>query len=85
MMPAVLQWLSANIGVHHVHHMYSRIPFYRLTEVLRDHPVLAQAQRMTMMESFACVKLQLWDERDRKLLSYHQARAAYGPALHQRD
>jgi omega-6 fatty acid desaturase (delta-12 desaturase) len=84
-MPAVLQWMSANIGVHHVHHLYSRIPFYRLTEVLRDHPVLAQAQRMTMMESFACVKLQLWDERDRKLLSYRQARAAYGPALNQRD
>lgn len=80
-LPSVLQWMTANIGVHHVHHLYSRIPFYRLTEVLRDYPVLAQAQRLTMMESFACVKLQLWDERDRKLLSYRQARAAYGPAF----
>lgn len=78
-MPAVLQWITANIGVHHVHHLYSRIPFYRLTEVLRDYPVLEQANRLTMMESFACVKLQLWDERDRKLLSYRQVRAAYGP------
>jgi len=77
-MPTVLQWLTANIGVHHVHHLYSRIPFYRLTEVLRDHPILAQAQRLTLMESFACVKLQLWDERDRKLLSYRQMRASYG-------
>jgi omega-6 fatty acid desaturase (delta-12 desaturase) len=31
-LPAVLRWFSANIGVHHVHHLSSRIPFYRLPE-----------------------------------------------------
>ncbi len=36
-LPGVLRWFTANIGVHHVHHLYSRIPFYRLPEVLRDH------------------------------------------------
>jgi acyl-lipid omega-6 desaturase (Delta-12 desaturase) len=77
-LPAPLRWISANIGIHHVHHLYNRIPFYRLTEVLRDHPVLAEVQRLTLMESFACVKLQLWDEKSRKLLSYKQVRAAYG-------
>jgi len=77
-LPKWLQWLTANIGIHHVHHLYSRIPFYRLTEVLRDHPVLANAQRLTIRESLACVKLQLWDERDRRLLSYAQARDLYG-------
>ena len=76
-LPGILQWLTANIGVHHVHHLYSRIPFYRLTEVLRDHPVLAQSQRLTLLESFSCVNLVLWDERDRKLLSYAQARKTY--------
>ncbi len=79
-LPKALQWLSANIGIHHVHHLYSRIPFYRLTEVLHDHPVLANAQRMTLLESFACVKLQLWDESQRKLLSHAQAKALYGRA-----
>ncbi|MGB5067941.1 MAG: fatty acid desaturase, partial [Albidovulum sp.] len=78
-LPAVLRWFTANIGIHHVHHLYSRIPFYRLTEVLRDHAELVDFQRMTLVQSFACVKLQLWDERERKLLSYAQARAAYGP------
>ncbi|SMX44591.1 fatty acid desaturase [Actibacterium lipolyticum] len=77
-MPKVLQWLTANIGVHHVHHLYSRIPFYRLTEVLRDHATLAEAQRLTIMESFACVKLQLWCEKERRLLSFRQARALHG-------
>lgn len=78
-LPKALMWVTGNIGVHHVHHLYSRIPFYRLTEVLRDFPVLANSQRLTIGESLACVKLQLWDEESRKLLSYHQAKAQYGP------
>jgi omega-6 fatty acid desaturase (delta-12 desaturase) len=77
-MPKVLQWLTANIGVHHVHHLYARIPFYRLTEVLRDHSELANAQRLTIRESLRTVRLQLWDERQRKLMSFAQARATYG-------
>jgi omega-6 fatty acid desaturase (delta-12 desaturase) len=77
-LPAVLRWFTANIGVHHVHHLYSRIPFYRLTEVLRDHSALATSQRMTLRESFACVRLHLWDESRRKLMSFAHARKLYG-------
>ena len=73
-MPSVLQWLTANIGVHHVHHLYSRIPFYRLPEVLRDHGELAQAQKLTIRESFATARLHLWDEGQRRLLTFRQAR-----------
>jgi len=74
-LPKPLQWLTANIGIHHVHHLYSRIPFYRLTEVLRDHQELAQAQRLTIRESLACVRLQLWDESERRLLTIAEAQA----------
>lgn len=77
-LPVVLRWFSANIGVHHVHHLYSRIPFYRLPEVLRDHAALTSMNRMTLSESFACSRLHLWDERDRRLLSFRRARALYG-------
>ncbi len=73
-LPPVLQWLTGNIGIHHVHHLYSRIPFYRLTEVLRDHTILAQSQRLTLRESFSCVNMQLWDETQRRLLSFRQAK-----------
>ncbi len=76
-MPQPLQWLTANIGIHHVHHLYARIPFYRLTEVLRDHPILASAQRLTIRESLQCFNLQLWDESSRKLMTYKQAQLAY--------
>ena len=75
-MPRVLQWLSANIGIHHVHHLYSRIPFYRLPEVLRDHAVLADGNRMTIRESLANARLHLWDEDSKRLLSFRQAKQA---------
>lgn len=79
-LPAPLQWLTANIGVHHVHHLYSRIPFYRLTEVLRDHAALAQSHKITLMDSLRCARLHLWDETQRKLLSFRDAAALYGTA-----
>lgn len=74
-LPPVLQWLSGNIGIHHVHHLYSRIPFYRLTEVLRDHVTLGEMNRMTIRESLVNARLHLWDEGSRRLLSFRQARA----------
>ena len=77
-LPSVLQWFTANIGIHHVHHLYSRIPFYRLPEVLRDHDELANSNRMTIRESLANARLHLWDEQSRRLLSFAEARALYG-------
>ncbi|NSY36969.1 fatty acid desaturase [Leisingera sp. ANG59] len=74
-LPPVLQWLSANIGIHHVHHLYSRIPFYRLPEVLRDHAELAEGNRMTIRESLTNARLHLWDEDSKRLLSFSQARS----------
>lgn len=75
-LPRVLRWFTANIGVHHVHHLQSRVPFYRLPEILRDHPQLDQAQRLTLRESVACVGKQLWDEKSRRLISFAEARRA---------
>ena len=77
-LPPVLQWLSANIGIHHIHHLYSRIPFYRLPDVLRDHAGLSTTNRMTIRESFANARLHLWDEKSRRLLSFRQARTVTG-------
>lgn len=73
-LPPVLRWFTGNIGIHHVHHLYSRIPFYRLPEVLRDHSALATANRLTLRESLSCARLHLWDETGRRLLSFAEAR-----------
>ena len=72
-LPGVLRWFTGNIGAHHVHHLSSRIPFYRLPQVLRDNPEL-DADRMTLVQSFRCVGLSLWDEVGQKLISFRDLR-----------
>ncbi len=74
-LPSVLQWISGNIGIHHVHHLYSRIPFYRLPEVLQDHERLASSSRLTIKQSLQSARLHLWDENRKKLVSFGQAHA----------
>jgi omega-6 fatty acid desaturase (delta-12 desaturase) len=75
-LPWALQWLTGNIGIHHVHHLSSRVPYYRLPEVLRDYPELSAIGRITIIESLRCVKLVLWDEFSRRLISFREARQA---------
>ncbi len=73
-LPPPLRWFTANIGVHHVHHLCSRIPFYRLPLILRHHPELAAIGRLTLRDSLFCVRLVLWDELARRLISFRELR-----------
>ena len=79
-LPALLRWFTANIGVHHIHHLCSRIPFYRLPLALRQHPDLANVSRLTLGQSLACVRLVLWDETARRLISFRELRTRFGSA-----
>ncbi len=69
-LPAILRWFTANIGVHHVHHLCSRIPSYRLQDCLKRAPELRLINRITFLESLKCVPLTLWDEERRRLVSF---------------
>jgi acyl-lipid omega-6 desaturase (Delta-12 desaturase) len=76
-LPSLLRWFTANIGVHHIHHLCSRIPCYRLPLVLRDHPNLEGIGRLTLLQSFSCVRLVLWDEDRQRLVSFREMRKNY--------
>jgi acyl-lipid omega-6 desaturase (Delta-12 desaturase) len=76
-LPSVMSWFTANIGVHHIHHLCSRIPYYRLPVVLRDYPELSFIGRLTLVQSFRCVWLVLWDEGQQRLVSFGEARQRY--------
>jgi omega-6 fatty acid desaturase (delta-12 desaturase) len=73
-LPGLLRWFTANIGMHHVHHLCSRIPYYRLPKALRDYPELCNVSRLTLLDSLRCVPLALWDERERKLVPFRALR-----------
>ena len=65
-------WLTGNIGIHHVHHLNSRIPFYRLSEVLDNHQELTNINRITLKESVKCLKYRLFCEKSEKLINYDE-------------
>jgi acyl-lipid omega-6 desaturase (Delta-12 desaturase) len=70
-----LRWFTGNIGIHHVHHLVSRIPFYRLPDVLRAFPELRELNRFTVSQTLRPVMLALWDEEKRKLVTFREAAA----------
>jgi omega-6 fatty acid desaturase (delta-12 desaturase) len=83
-LPAVLRWFTANIGVHHVHHLCSRIPFYRLPLALRHHPDVTNVGQLTLGQSPACVRLVLWDEMARRLITFREPRTRLGAGATER-
>lgn len=76
-LPKPIMWLTGNIGIHHLHHLSSRIPFYRLPQVLKDFPELDEiATRLTFWQSLRCIPLAIWDERAKALISFRRAHQA---------
>jgi omega-6 fatty acid desaturase (delta-12 desaturase) len=61
-LPQPLRWLTADIGIHHAHHLCSRIPNYRLSECLAALPELPGVTRLTLRDSVKCLRLALFDE-----------------------
>jgi omega-6 fatty acid desaturase (delta-12 desaturase) len=65
-----LQWATANIGLHHIHHVASRIPNYHLQRCYDSHPELRQVTTLTLIGSVKTLWLTLWDEDERRLVGF---------------
>jgi omega-6 fatty acid desaturase (delta-12 desaturase) len=73
-LPRVLHWMTGNIGFHHIHHLSSRIPNYRLRDCHNANPALQAAPRLTLWGSLKCAHLALWDADRRQMISFRRAR-----------
>ncbi len=73
-LPGPLRWLTASIGLHHVHHLSTRIPNYRLQRCHDENPELWSVHRITLREGFRALHLALWDERSGRLISFGEYR-----------
>jgi acyl-lipid omega-6 desaturase (Delta-12 desaturase) len=71
----VLNWFTANIGFHHVHHLNSKIPFYRLPEAHRSLTMLQEATSTTLSltDVRSALRLKLWDESAERLVGFSAA------------
>jgi len=69
-LPRVAHWFTGNIGYHHIHHLSSRVPNYRLRECFESDPRLRAAPRLTLRGSLACARLKLWDEDSSRMVRF---------------
>jgi omega-6 fatty acid desaturase (delta-12 desaturase) len=73
-LPAVLQFFTANIGLHHVHHLSTRIPNYNLQRAHDAIPILHEVPSLSAADGLRAVRLKLWDERRGQLVTFAEAR-----------
>ena len=71
-LPKILNWFTGNIGLHHIHHLNSMIPNYRLQACMNASPELKAINRMTIADSLKCARLKLWDGKRRRLIRYDE-------------
>jgi acyl-lipid omega-6 desaturase (Delta-12 desaturase) len=80
-MGPVMRWFTGNIGYHHVHHLNSMIPFYRLPEVMAAIPELQDPGKTSLhpRDIAACFRLKLWDAERGEMVGYpeEEARASH--------
>ena len=74
-LPAPFRWMTANIGLHHVHHLRPRIPNYHLQKCLEAHAELQEATKVTVRGSWALTRLHLWDSEAGRLIGFRELRA----------
>ena len=72
----ILHWFTGNIGYHHVHHLASHIPNYRLARCFREVEELQKVPRLGLRQSLGCLRLKLWDEERLRLVGFPRSREA---------
>ncbi len=77
-LPRVLQWLTGNIGFHHVHHLAPRIPNYRLEACHGAHPAFAEARTLTWRDGLKASRYALWDRDAGRMVTFAAAAAGAG-------
>lgn len=76
-LPRMLRWITGNIGLHHIHHIRPRIPNYNLQPCYNEVPALQEIIPLTFCKSLKTPWLNLWDEKQNKLVSFRSLKTLY--------
>ncbi|MDR4225975.1 fatty acid desaturase DesE [Bacillus mojavensis] len=69
-LPKLLQWLTGNIGYHHVHHLSPKVPNYKLEVAHEHHEPLKNVPTITLKTSLQSLAFRLWDEDKKQFVSF---------------
>lgn len=77
-LPKLFQWLTGNIGFHHIHHLSSLIPNYQLEKCFKENPILNKyVTTITFSESLSCIHNKLWDQKEQRMITFKEYRRYY--------
>ncbi|KOP70053.1 fatty acid desaturase [Bacillus sp. FJAT-21351] len=71
-LPKVLQWVTGNIGFHHVHHLAPRVPNYNLEKAHESTPPLQKATIITLSTSLKSLRFRLLDQKNKRFVSFKE-------------
>lgn len=77
-LPKFLQWISGNIGYHHVHHLAPRIPNYELEQAHAQTPPLQKVTTITLKTSFSSLRFKLYDASNKRFITFKEYAALRG-------
>ena len=73
-LPKVLQFFTGNIGLHHVHHLSTRIPNYKLQRAHDRESIFRDVPAISLWDGLRAVRLKLWDEDASRLVTWKEHR-----------
>ena len=77
-LPKLLQWITGNIGFHHVHHLAPRVPNYNLEQAHTDiEPLKKGVTTITLKTSLECFRFRLYDDKNHKYISFKEFEQVY--------
>src|SRR5690625_2683892 len=74
-LPRLFQWLTGNIGYHHVHHLAPRVPNYNLENAHESTPPLKKATTITLASSLKSIRFRLYDEASKSFVRFSEVKA----------
>ncbi|XEC97799.1 fatty acid desaturase [Paenibacillus tarimensis] len=69
-LPKILQWITGNIGFHHIHHLSPRVPNYHLQRVHNSHPSFRNVTSIGLVTSLRSLRYRLWNEQSKKFIGF---------------
>jgi acyl-lipid omega-6 desaturase (Delta-12 desaturase) len=73
-LPKILQWVTGNVGYHHVHHLSPRVPNYNLEKVHESTLPLQKATTITISSSLQSLHFRLYDEERKTFVSFKEVK-----------
>ncbi|MBM7630929.1 fatty acid desaturase [Geomicrobium sediminis] len=80
-LPKVIQWMTGNIGYHHVHHLSPKVPNYHLEKTHDNIPPLQTATTITLKKSLESIRFRLYDEKNQTFVTFKEMKQSHRPQV----